>query len=785
MIKSGKKWLRRRSLVFKLSLGVLGSAFLGIVILLAIVTKQSETIIKEQILEHSVHTIKASVGNISHLVLETEQAVRNLRNTLSQLDTDDFEAMRIALNSTIKAVHNSGLDLSHAAIYSFPSENAASGTLYSAFAQNGEISFKSEHISNFYENFPKLKNIARKPKIFWSEPYISPNSPTRQIVITCVLPFKFRNQNTFNSLVSISVDLQDIQQYLENSPFQDEGKLVLLSKAGLYITHPNPEINLKMTIYELANRLNMPKLYEIGKKVLSGQSGYVQMPFSSVFGKPTIFFFAPIPHLDWGVCLMYSQKQLFKPVHDLQITIIISALAGLLILLILIDIICHYATKPLQQLSQIATQYGKGDFSAHIAANGSNDEIGALSAAFHNMRKNLLKYIEKERNEATEQQKHISELEIARQIQYAALPADFPKHKLFQIHALMRPARQIGGDFYDFFYLGKNKLGIVMADVSGKGISAALYMMRAQEIIKHTAQYTPSVAKTFERVNNILCEGNQACMFVSAFFAVVNLGTGDMEYVNAGHLPPFLIANRTCTKITPIQNFILGVRENIVYESEKIKLAPNSCLFLYTDGITEAENNKGEFYGEKRLHETLQKSPSSPDGMIASIYSDIEKFAQNTPQSDDITMLSFLYRGGADNSMDANADIQELANVLNFIKQDMAQKNIAPDICSKMIVIAEEIFSNIAFYAYDNKGSVRIQTSRSKKCYRVTFADSGKPYNPLEQQAPDTSINLTERTPGGLGIFIAKNLADSMKYAYKNKRNILTVEISTTVTHKK
>ena len=777
MICKSRKWLKKQSLAFKISLGVLLCSFMGVVILLSIVTKRSETIIKEQILKHSQHTISASVENISHLITKTEQALRALRNTLNQLDTDDTESIEIALKSTIKAIHNSGFNLSHVAIYSFPSKTAAWGKFYSAYAQDGEFFYKNEENKNFYKEFPWLKDVEKEEKIVWSEPYVSPNSPTPRMVITCVLPFKFQKTDDFTGLVSISIDLDNIRQYLDKSPFQDEGELVLLSKKGLYITHPNPKINMKTSIYELAEKLNNKKLYQIGQKVLSGQSGYTQMPFSSVYEAPTVFFYAPIPLLNWGLCLIYSKKQLFKPVYDLQIMIVVSAIAGILIMLLLIDKICYYSTRPLQNLAKVAMQYGKGDFSQNVSELRSDDEIGTLSDAFGNMRTNLLEYIKKETMQAAEKQKDLSELEIAKQIQLAALPADFPEHELFDISALMIPAKQIGGDFYDFFFLNQHKIALVIADVSGKGISAALYMMRAQEVIKHTARYTKSVAKIFERANNILCEGNKTCMFVTAFLAVINLQTGEMEYVNAGHLPPFLVDETGCTPIPLKQNFVLGVRSGCVYKKEKLKLKPNSRLFLYTDGITEAQNLKGCFYGQKRLHTVLEKNSPTPQKTIQNVITDIRHFANNAPQSDDITMLSFLYRKQDTNDLTIKADIKELHNVLAFIEHDMKHKKITPEIRSKIIVIAEELFSNIALYAYETSGKVRIKTAIQKENYCLTFVDNGKPYNPLKHQQPDISKPVAQRSVGGLGIFIAKNMADSMEYVYQNNENVLEVKV--------
>lgn len=773
----GKKWLKKQSLAFKVSLGVLSVVLVGVILLLSIVSSRSKLIIEEQIIEHSDHSIQAAVNNISHLVSETEQAVRGLRNTLQQLDANDISSIQIALKSTIKTVYNSGLNLSHVAVYSFSKKNFSSGILYSSFAKDDNFFFNKKKLNNFYTLYPQLRGAEKDENIFWSEPYVSPTTPDEQMVISCILPFKFKNDKAFSGLVSISIDLKNISQYVEESSFQKDGTLVLISRNGLYITHPDPKINKKTTIYELASRLKLPKLFQIGKKVLSGQSGQMQMPYSSIYQEPTIFFYAPVPHLNWGVCLIFSYRQLFKPVHDLQIMIIVSVCAVILILLFLINKICFYSIQPLSKIAKIAAQYGKGNFSRTVAETHSNDEIGVLSAAFHNMRINLLDYIDREKQEISEKQKNLSELEIAKKIQLSALNSEFPRHKAFRLYAFMNPAKQIGGDFYDFFYISKNRIGIVIADVSGKGISAALYMMRAKEIIKHTAQYTSSVAGVFEQVNNALCENNNICMFVSVFLGIINLKTGVMEYVNAGHLPPFLITNRNCRKITPKSNFILGVREGTSYQTEKIKLLPNSCIFLYTDGITEAENEARKFYGEERLMNVLDKYSDSPIELIDAVISDIKDYTGDAPQSDDITMLAFHYNGETSDVLTIDADIKKLNCVLGFIEQDMLQKQIPQDIKTKTIVAAEELFSNIAFYAYDTTGEVQIKTALNKDKYSIKFIDKGKPYNPLKQQQPDITRPLEERPIGGLGIFIARKMADSLTYSRENRKNILKIEM--------
>lgn len=775
MVSRVQKWLKKQSLVFKLSLGILACFFLTIIVLLGIVTRQSETVIKEQILELTSSTTAASIDDIGIVVRETEHLAKNLKNILNKIKPHNKESIEVALKSALESMYDSGLDVSHVAVFSYPPYKNSAGTLYSAFAKNGQFFFKNERIKNHRQLFPISEDQAKEEKIVWTEPYDCPETPSHNLVISCILPFKFLGDSKISGLVSISIELDVISQYINAVPIRNEGKLILISQGGLYLIHPDPEVHQKATIDDLAKKLNSPQLYLVEKRVLSGEAGYIEIPYSSIYQEPTLFFCAPVPNLKWGVCFAYPQDTLYKPIYDLQIMIILSGIAGMLIMGFLINKISGLSTMPLLRLTKIARQYGVGNFSDKVAENYSEDEIGTLAKAFHNMRINLVAYIEKEKKVASEMQRSENELAIARQIQSSALPYDFPEHHAFQIHALMLPARQIGGDFYDFFFLNNNKIALVIADVAGKGITAALYMMRAKEIIKHMTQRTNSPKETFEVVNDILAEGNSSCMFMSAFYAVIDLETGEMEYVNAGHLPPFIIEDSKCRKITPEQNFILGARQGVSFQSEKIQLSKNSRLFLYTDGVTEAENTKSELYGEKRLEKVLQKDFVLPSDMINAVITDIQEFARDTTQSDDITMLSFLYQGLNSNTLRTTANNIKLKTVLNFIEQNMTYNQVPDPIRFKVMMMAEEIFSNISQYAYTTEGKVKIETSMEDDIFSLIFTDEGTPYNPLEYELPDVTLPLEQRPTGGLGIFIVRNMADFMDYNYQDGMNILKI----------
>ena len=392
-----------------------------------------------------------------------------------------------------------------------------------------------------------------------------------------------------------------------------------------------------------------------------------------------------------------------------------------------------------------------------------------------NMRTNLLKYTENERKEAAEKQKNKSEMEIACNIQKSSLSTKYPQHAAFKIATTMIPAKLVGGDFYDFFFIDDDNFAIVIADVSGKGIPAALYMMKAQTLIKNISKGKLTPDQVFYHTNNQLYEGNDTCTFVTAFMAVINLKTGVVNYVNAGHTPP-IFNNKF---IQPEKNIILGIRKNATFITQTTQINPGEHIFLYTDGVTEAENMENKFYGADRLLKTMEKSTTDPKKNLDIVLTEIQKFASGAQQSDDITMLDFVYCGFK-HRVTLPADNKKLRELIEFLKEDMARHNVNKKSQFNLVTAAEEIFSNIADYAYEDKSSavVEMETFIENNIYYVRFMDNGKEYDPLKHKDPDVTVSLKDRDIGGLGIFMAKKLSDSIDYDYKDGKNILTIGVN-------
>ena len=778
MIKFFNHWLSKHSLKFKLNLSILTCVGLVFLCLVYILTEKSETIIKSQINVIAQKSIASYVEDFTHLISDAEQVALNTKNTLSQTKKENIEAIEVVINSAIKTVYHSGLNFKNVWVYIFPPEDVSSGNLYISSNKNADVSdFRIEQIDNLYERFPWFMDVTKEEKIYWSDPYIDKTDDTA--VLTCLIPFKFKTEKDFNGLVALTVDLSDIQGNISNFSFYDAGRLILLSHSGLYVAHPNPTVALKTTIFELAKKLNQPILAEIGKKLVTGQSGQITIPRSSaVIGEATLYY-APIKHIGWSLGLIYAKNELLKPIHQFQMIIGFSLIICILALLIIINWICHNSTNQLTTLGNIATKYGKGDFTERFEALPLSTDVEKLAGALSNMRSNLLKYVEKEKKQATEKQKSKSELDIARHIQKSALSVTYPQSEAFEIATLMIPAQKVGGDFYDFFFIDEHKFAIVIADVSGKGIPAALYMMRALTLIKNISRSKKSLDFVFQHVNQQLCEGNDSCMFVTAFMAVIDLFNGKTKYINAGHTPPVIGTSENPGFMKVKKNILLGYNPNAELVEEEIKLKPNTHIFLYTDGVTEAENNKKKLYGEKRLLKTYQKTNGKPKENLEMILKDIKNFAKDTPQSDDITMLDFVFYGFPNNSITFSADIGKLGDILTYLKNDMNEHRLSEKAQFNMITASEEIFSNIALYAYHSKESakVTVQTNLADGIYYISFIDNGKKYNPLNKALPDITTSIKNKSIGGLGILLARKLTDTQSYTYQNKQNILKIGI--------
>ena len=365
------------------------------------------------------------------------------------------------------------------------------------------------------------------------------------------------------------------------------------------------------------------------------------------------------------ICLLYGLGYMsiksYINVERFSIVYMIICIASyfiFLVALLALKYVENTITLPLQILFNVVKKFAKSDYEKiknikelieQCQRIKTGDEIEELAIAFCKMMGDIQEYVKSIEEAAIEKEKAEAELMAATKIQSSLLPnifPAFPQRNDFEVFANMRPAKGVSGDFYDFYLFG-DRLAFVIADVSGKGVPAALFMMTAKSVIKNEFVSSSDIREVVKRVNNELCENNSALMFVTAFLGVIDLSEGVMTYVNAGHTPPLLKHDFCKFEYINIKNnCILGIIPNADFEKQEMKLEENDVLFVYTDGVTEAMDSYGNLYGMNRLKDVLNKDNMKYIdiyGMIPMVRKDIDKFCKDEKQTDDITMLTFKY----------------------------------------------------------------------------------------------------------------------------------------------
>ena len=376
-----------------------------------------------------------------------------------------------------------------------------------------------------------------------------------------------------------------------------------------------------------------------------------------------------------------------------------------------------------------------------------------------------------------ERRQQEKDLEMAKTIQLSALPnvfPPFPEEQSFDIYAQMATAKEVGGDFYDFYFTGPRHVYFLVADVSGKGIPAALFMMRAKTLLKSAAQTGRPVAEVVNDANNALCEGNEANMFVTAWVGDLDLDTGLVTYVNAGHNPPLVRSREGAEYVRDRPGLVLGAMPGVKYRAQEIQLDPGDSLYLYTDGVTEQHDAEKTLFGEARLQAVVADASLSQRALLERVQQAVSAHGADVEQADDCTQLEIRYRGQpAVVSFEYRPTMEDLAKATADL--DAALEGVPMKEQLQLMVAADEIFANIVRYSGATGWSLRVEKTAHPSSVRLVFSDDGKPFDPLQARDPDTTLSLEERRIGGLGILIVKKTMSPVTYARKNGRNVLTM----------
>ena len=385
---------------------------------------------------------------------------------------------------------------------------------------------------------------------------------------------------------------------------------------------------------------------------------------------------------------------------------------------------------------------------------------------------------EKARRRLDDERLH-RDLKLGAEIQSAALPS--VRNELANVYtcdfdAVFRAAKEVGGDFYDFYPVGEGRFAFTIADVSGKGVPAAMFMMRAKNELKNAVLSGAEIAEAVVRANAALCVSNGSRMFVTVFLGLLDLGSGTFEYVNAGHNPPLLKrADGTVERITDRGGKFLGIFPKAKFRSSSLRFAKNDALLLYTDGVTEAMNPGRELYGDERLKQVFAAASDDPAATLAAVSESVAAFSAGAEQADDLTAVAVRWRGTGEvhqQSLEVGPDT--LSKAFEFVAE--TSKRLPPDVCARLRTAADELLTNIVSYSGAKKLKIVIVTAPGR--VRLTLIDDGIAFNPIERPSPDCTKPLSVRPIGGLGILMVKKLFDDICYRRMAGVNVLTVSRS-------
>ena len=421
----------------------------------------------------------------------------------------------------------------------------------------------------------------------------------------------------------------------------------------------------------------------------------------------------------------------------------------------------------------------------------TDDEIEELSHSFEEMERSLVSYIDENASITAKQERMAAELNLASTIQADMLPDVFPAfqdRKEFDIYASMVPAKQVGGDFYDYFLVDDDNLALVMADVSGKGVPAAMFMMRSMLLIETVAMNDHSPSSVLHEVNNKLCVNNKSGMFVTVWLGILNLRTGLLRAANGGHEFPIIKKpGGEYELFKDKHSFVLGGYPGMDFDEYEVQLEPGSALILYTDGATEVKNPEGKMIRTEGFLDVLNKSSDeSPEAKLKDVGQSIRDFIKDAEQFDDLTMMCLFYFGdaGAD-ELTTKAVLKSFPEVKGFLQERLTAAGAEKKPVKQVCIATEELFENIARYAYgedvpEEERPVTVgidirtepgEDGEERRLAEITLRDSGVPYNPLQNEDPDVTLEAKDREAGGLGIFMSKNMVDDMKYEYTEGNN--------------
>ena len=773
----------RRKLSVRVSLWVVMFAAVIFIAALSFLFYQSREAVRQEAISHATQILDKTSLRVEGILNRVEVAT----------NMTEWLVMRHPTKADSMFVYSRGMLTNNPEFYNCsiafePYYFQNYGRYFSAYSKHSGDSIRtfqggSDNYQYFFMDWYLMPQLLDHP--CWTEPYVDLDvaTNTSEMVTSYCQAIK-NNEGKLIGVINTSLSLNWLSQTISAVKPYPNSYSIMIGRGGTYFVHPDSTKITRQSIFTQTIEDNDTAMANLGHAMQRGEEGIKRM---NIGGKDSYVFYKPLGKTGCSMAIVCPESDIFSGFDRLRRTVMSIVTVGLLLMLYFFIRIITRELQPLRRLAKEAETIASGNFDTKLPELQRTDEIGQLSNSFAGMQKSLVRYIDELKDTTAEKASIESELQVASGIQMGMLPKDFPTSQErddVQLYASLTPAKDVGGDLFDF-YIRDEKLFFCIGDVSGKGVPASLFMAVTRSVFRTVSAHESMPDRIVATLNATMADMNETNMFVTLFVGVLDLPTGRMRYCNAGHDAPLLVGQGV-GMLPCDSNIPAGFMPSWKYTLQETQIFTGTTIFLFTDGLTEAEDSTHALFKMERVNEVAKQALANhqeePRQLIAVMTDAVHQFVGDAEQSDDLTMMAIQYiKKPRDVRFSKRIilpnDTKEVPTLAAFVDEVCEAVGFDAALTMKMNLAIEEAVVNVMEYAYPRgtHGDITVEAQANDVRLKFTIIDSGTHFDPTAQADVDTTLSAEDRPIGGLGIHIVRQYMDSINYERISGRNVLTL----------